>query len=111
VTGSANFQNISGSPFARTALFTAPGTTVPSIVLNVESVSARRLPSQNLLDLRAEKMIRLRNGQNVTGRVTLFNSLNTNATLSVQQQSGSTFLQPTTIIPPRVIEFGISYAF
>jgi hypothetical protein len=111
VTASANFQNISGNPFARQVLFTAPGTTVPSLVVNVEPIAARRLPSQNLLDLRAEKTIRLPGNQRVTARVTVFNSLNANTALTLQQQSGSTFLQPTSIIPPRVVEIGVSYAF
>jgi len=112
ITASANFQNISGNPFARQVLFTTGGTsTVPTIVLNVEEIGARRLPSQNLLDLRAEKAIRLRGSQRLTGRVTVFNSLNTNATLTVQQQSGARFLQATSIIPPRVVEFGVSYDF
>jgi hypothetical protein len=112
VTTSANFQNISGNPFARQVLFTTGGTsTVPTIALNVESLNSRRLPSQNLLDVRAEKSFPLPRAQRITARVTVFNALNDNTTLSVQQQSGPTFLQPTSIMPPRVIEFGFSYVF
>jgi len=112
VTASANFQNISGNPFARQVLFTTGGTsTVPTIVLNVEPFGARRLPSQNLLDLRAEKSIRFAGNQQLTGRFTVFNATNANTTLTVQQQSGAKFLQPTSIIPPRVFELGLSYSF
>ncbi len=112
ITASANFQNISGNPFARQVLFTTGGTsTVPSLVANVEPIGSRRLPSINLLDLRVDKAIKFGRNQKVTVRATCFNSLNASTTLSLQQQSGATFLQPTSILPPRIFEFGVSYAF
>lgn len=109
---SANFQNISGNAYARQVSFTTGGTsTVPSLLANVEPIGTRRLPTLNLLDLRVEKTFRLAAGQKVVVRLNVYNSLNASTVLSVQQQSGATFNQPTTILPPRLYEIGVSYAF
>ena len=105
ITAAANYQNISGTAFARTVAFTTGGTpasTVPSLTANVTPIGAYRLPALNLLDLRIEKAFGLPAGQRFVVRLNVYNSLNANTTLSVQQQSGATFLQPTSILPPRL---------
>ena len=112
VTASANYQNISGTAYARQVLFTTGGTsTVPSLVANVDPIGSYRTPTLNLLDLRLEKGFRLPAGQRFLVRMNVYNSMNTSTTLTVQQRSGTTFNQPTTIVPPRLYELGVTYSF
>jgi hypothetical protein len=107
---SANFEHRSGTPFARTVSFTG-GRQIPSITLRVEPIGTRRLPSMNLLHLRGEKSFRLRRGQKVALRLNVFNLTNINTVLSVTALSGRNFLRPTSIVPPRVAEVGVTYSF
>jgi hypothetical protein len=58
-----------------------------------------------------EKSFTLRAGQKVGVRMNIFNALNTNTVLSLVRQSGTTFLRPTDIMPPRIAEFSMSYTF
>jgi hypothetical protein len=112
ITASANYQNISGLAYARQVLFTTGGTsTVPSLVASVDPIGTYRTPALNLLDLRLEKAIRLPAGHRIIARVNVYNSLNVNTTLTVQQRSGATFNQPTTIVPPKLYELGVTYSF
>ena len=110
VTVSASFDHRSGDPWARQVLFTG-GRTIPSIVLKVEPIGTRRLPNLNLLDLRVQKMFRLGAGQRVTLQANLFNALNANTVTSLTVRSGASFMRPTGIMPPRILEFSAAYAF
>jgi hypothetical protein len=107
---SAQFEHSSGRPFARQVLFRG-GRTIPSIVLNAEPVGTRRQPNINQLDLRVEKSFTLRTVHRLTIRSNIFNALNTNAALDLVRRAGATFLRPTEIMPPRIAEFSVSYAF
>jgi hypothetical protein len=107
---SANFEQRSGEPFARTVSFTG-GTQIPSILLKVEPIGAHRLPTLNILSLRFEKAFHLANGRKMALRLNVYNALNINTPLTVQQQSGAAFLRPLSIAPPRIAEFGATYTF
>jgi hypothetical protein len=107
---SANFDNRSNTAWARVVSFTG-GTQIPSISLRVEPIGSQRLPSTNLLSLRVEKSFRLSKGQKITGRMNMYNALNTNTTLTVQQLSGKTFGNSLSIAPPRIAEFAVAYTF
>jgi hypothetical protein len=106
---SAHFENRSGIPFARTVSATG-GTQIPSIVVRVEPIGTRRTPDMNILDFRAEKSIRLGN-QRLAVRLNLYNALNVNTVTSLNQQSGTTFLGATAIVPPRTAEFNLQFNF
>jgi hypothetical protein len=110
ISVSAQFEHESGVPFARQVLFRG-GRTIPSITLNTEEIGARRLPHTNQVDLRVEKSFTIRQGQRLGVRVNVFNALNSNTVLSVIRQSGGTFLRPTSIMPPRIAEFSVSYTY
>ncbi|HWW86520.1 MAG TPA: hypothetical protein VNZ26_23160, partial [Vicinamibacterales bacterium] len=107
---SGNYDNRSGTPFARQVLFTG-GQAIPSIVLNVEPFGTRRYPSINELDLRIERAFDVGRGQRVTGRINLFNVLNHGTVTNQIIQSGASFLKPTAITLPRILEFSASYLF
>jgi hypothetical protein len=107
---SANFEHRSGTPWARLVSVTG-GKQIPSQTLRVEPIGTRRLPNLNLLNLRAEKSFRMRQGHKVALRLNLYNALNINTLLTVNQLSGQSFLRPTSIAPPRIAEFAVSYTF
>jgi hypothetical protein len=117
IIASANFENRSGAPQARQVLFTG-GQQVRSIVLNVEPIGSRRLPSTNMLDFRAGKKFRLAKGGSLEARVDVFNAMNINTVTSRILRSGSTFLLPSqlggvlqSIELPRILQLGVSYDF
>jgi hypothetical protein len=43
--------------------------------------------------------------------VNFFNLLNANTTQTWNQRAGPTYLYPTLILRPRLMEFGVQYAF
>jgi hypothetical protein len=118
ILASANFENRSGEPWARTVSFTG-GQQIPSITLRVEPIGARRLPSQNILTLGAEKSFRLTRGHRISVRAQVFNALNDNNVLSnlnppvpaLVVQSGPNFGKTTAINPPRIGEVNFTYTF
>lgn len=110
ISVSAQLEHESGVVFARQVLFRG-GRTIPSISLNVEPVGARRLPNTNQLDVRVEKSFALPKSHKVAVRANIFNLLNANTVLSSVRLSGTNFLLPTDIMPPRIAEFSVSYTF
>ena len=81
------------------------------MVLNVEPYGTRRLPNISLLDIRAEKTIRLAAGRSASVRLNLYNLLNASTVTALNSRSGSTFLRPSTILPARMAEFNVSVSF
>jgi len=79
--------------------FTLPGFTT----LNVEGVGLNAGPRR--------KRFKTFGNQSVEGIVDLFNSLNTNTITNQTNRNGSTYLQPTEIIAPRVFRLGVRYRF
>jgi hypothetical protein len=107
---SANFSNTSGAPWARTVLFTG-GRTIPSITLNVEPLGSHRYDSVNLLDVRAEKRLRIKGGQQIAFRANVFNTLNSNTVTAATTRSGASFGIPTAFLAARVLELGVSFSY
>ena len=66
IQASALFEVRSGEPWARTVLFSG-GTTIPTLVMNVEPIGARSYANSHHLDVRVEKAFRLR-GEPRAGR-------------------------------------------
>jgi hypothetical protein len=110
ILGSANFSHESGIPWARRVELTG-GRQIPTLVVNVEPIGTRRLDNLNLLDMRAEKRIEVGSGQQLVVRLNMYNVLNNPTVLGVQMQSGPRFNQVTSIVSPRILEWGLSYVF
>jgi len=110
ILASANFSHESGAPWARRVEF-GGGRQIPTLVVNVEPIGTRRLDHINLLDLRAEKRFDVGGNRQFVVRLNLYNVLNRPTVLSVQQLSGPRFNTVTAIVPPRVLEWGVSYVF
>jgi hypothetical protein len=110
ILGSVNFSHESGIPWARRVELSG-GRQIPTLVVNVEPIGTRRLDNLNLLDIRGEKRFSVGSGQQVVVRLNLYNALNKPTVLGVQMQSGPRFNTVTSIVSPRILEWGLSYVF
>ena len=110
IQAAAVFTSQSGSVWAREARFTTGLARLSEVVLLMEDPAARRLPMQNLLNLRFEKRLRLGPGS-AAFQLDIFNVTNANVELGATARSGSTFNQVTGIVPPRVARLGVTYSF
>jgi outer membrane receptor protein involved in Fe transport len=110
IRASASFNAVNGEPYRRTVLL-GGGQTITSITLPVEPWGSRHQPNAFIVDARVEKVVRLVGGHKVTGRIDVFNLTNTNVSTSVTSQSGASFGLPTSIMPPRIAVFSLSYTF
>ena len=81
-----------------------------NIAIRVES-QAGRYEWTKIWDNRLSKRFKTFGNQSVEGIVDLFNSLNTNTITNQTNRNGSTYLQPTEIIAPRVFRLGVRYRF
>jgi hypothetical protein len=111
VSLSGNFIHERGAPQARQVLLRG-GRTIPTQVVNAEPLGSLRLPPVNVLDFRVDKSFRMPgNGDRISLRLNLYNALNASTVLARTLRSGSAFLRPTSILRPRIAEFGVTYTF
>jgi hypothetical protein len=103
-----NYVHNSGTPQQRTILVRAPQSG--NINLNAEPYGSFRLPNVNLSDARVEKTFRV-GANKVAARVNIYNLANSGSITAWSVQSGPNFKRPTTILPPRIVEFSASIAF
>ena len=64
-----------------------------------------------LLDVRAEKSIRMPKGQKLSVRADVFNALNSNVITTWTTTSGPNFKRPSAIARARIVVFSFSYTF
>jgi hypothetical protein len=98
----------SGIPFGR--YFTSSGLTVNGNIL-AEPFGAERTPTMVLFDVRTEKDFEFKDRYVVTGFFDLYNIFNTNSDQAVNAASGSSFLTPSNITPPRIARVGVKFQF
>jgi hypothetical protein len=110
VAVSANFNSESGAPQSRQVLVRG-GTQIPNFVINTDPLGTLRLPTTSYVDLRIDKSFQLLGSQRVAVRVNFFNLLNANTIQTWNQRAGATYLYPTLILRPRLMEFGAQYTF
>lgn len=72
----------------------------------VEPLNSNRQGHVTIWDLRAEKRFRV-GGRTVSGFMDLYNISNSNTEFRQIWSSGTSFGFPTTIIPPRIVRFGV----
>jgi Carboxypeptidase regulatory-like domain/TonB dependent receptor len=80
------------------------------VTVQVES-HVSRYDWVKIWDNRVSKRIKLGRSQSVEGLFDLFNTLNVNTITAQTNRNGSTYLQPTDIIAPRVFRVGVRYKF
>jgi hypothetical protein len=74
-----------------------------------EPVGTRQQDNIILVDTRVEKVFKVVTGKTVSAFIDGYNLTNANAAQNINWGSGSTFLLPTTIVPPRLFRFGIKF--
>jgi hypothetical protein len=93
----------SGQPFGRTfSTFLNYG----NVRVLAEPIGTRRMPDVTILDLRVQKGFRIADGRVVSVFADVFNALNTNPEESLSWSSGPSFLQPFSILAPRIVRLG-----
>ena len=98
----------SGSAFART--FTTALNYSAAVTIRAEPVGAERSPNITLFDVRTEKVIRV-NGTKLSGFFDVYNIFNTNDPQTLTTTSGSAWLFPSAITPPRIARVGVKFAW
>jgi hypothetical protein len=113
---SGTYQNLAGTPIAADLVYTN-AQVAPSLGRNLAAgaagtVTVPLLPANQLfeqrlsqLDIRFTKIIRL-GGARIQGMFDVYNALNANSVLAVNNTYGSTWLRPTTIMGGRLLKFG-----
>ena len=79
--------------------------------MRVEPIGARRLPSLDIVNIRVQKGFRLTPTRKLEVRANIYNLTNINTVLGVTMRSGATFLKPTSIVEPRIMELSASFSF
>jgi hypothetical protein len=79
-------------------------------VLLERDLDTGRYDDLNLIDVRAQKVISWA-GLRTTVTIDAFNLLNTNVTLRRIAQAGTTFRNPTELVPPRLVRLGLQLRF
>ncbi|MBI3403282.1 MAG: hypothetical protein HY048_17865 [Acidobacteria bacterium] len=59
--------------------------------------------------VRVEKVLHLAAARTVSAFADGYNLFNTNAATNINWSSGSTFLTPSTIVPPRIARVGVKF--
>ena len=107
---SGNYDIRSGAPQARQVVFTG-GRTIRSIALDVEPRGSFYLPNTHELDVRAAKRVSLGPARSLEVRVDIYNALNKSTTRAWNLQSGASYLRPSLIMFPRILQIGATLNF
>ncbi len=78
--------------------------------LNSELLSARRNSTVSIVNLRVDRPIALGKVR-LSPQLDLYNMLNANPIQDITVTSGSSFLRPINIVPPRIVRFGFKLEF
>jgi hypothetical protein len=98
----------SGQPFGRTI---SAVTNYGAIRMLAEPIGSRRMDSVTLVDLRAEKKLEVFGRWSASVFLDTFNLFNTNAEQNISWASGAGFLQPLSVVSPRIARIGVRAAF
>ena len=93
----------SGQPFGRTFAARLESGTVRVLA---EPMGTRRMDHVTLIDLRVEKGFRVPGERRAAAFIDVYNLLNANPAQNINWSSGSTFLRPLAIVPPRIVRLG-----
>src|SRR5262249_57974208 len=88
-----------------------PTLTRASQLIPLSARGDERLPAVTQLDLRVSRAFNLPQGRKIVPQVDFFNVTNANTTTSLTNTVGSTYLNTTGFIPPRIIRIGVSANF
>ena len=98
----------SGQPIARVFVATFNYGTANVIA---EPIGTRQQDNIVIFDMRGERTFTLSPRLKVSGIVDVFNLFNSNAEQNTSYNSGTSFLRPLNIIPPRILRIGARLTF
>jgi hypothetical protein len=98
----------SGTAFART--FSAALNYSSAVTIKAERFGDERTPNITLFDLRLEKVVQV-NRSRVSGFFDVYNIFNANQPQTLTTTSGSAWLFPSAITPPRIARVGVKLAW
>lgn len=98
----------SGVPFGRTFV---TSLNYGNATILAEPFGKERTSNIGLFDVRAEKQFHIRERFTLAGFFDVYNIFNTNADQAVATSSGSSFLRPAAITPPRIARLGVKFQF
>ena len=107
---SADMEHRSGTPQAPQFQFTG-GTTIKNLIVNTQPIGSIALPNTNLANVRFTKQFSVGAGKSLQARVDFFNVMNANFVTARNLREGSTYLVPSAIILPRILQVGASFKF
>jgi hypothetical protein len=100
----------SGQPYGAVLVANAAnGINYGTQRILTQSISTNRQDNITVVDLRLEKLFRVGPHESVSAFVDGYNLLNANPAIAVNWQLGSTYLQPTNILAPRIARFGVKF--
>lgn len=97
------YRHQSGTPFGRTFV---TALNYGNATVLAEPFNSERTPNLNIVDVRSEKVFRVRSGR-ITGFFDVYNIFNSNREQDLTKSSGSAFLRPVAITPPRIARIGL----
>ncbi len=116
VAGSFKLQ--SGYNWARSVSVNLPVLGATTVAM--EPLSANRSPNVSILDLRAEKAIKIRGNRKLTAMLDVFNALNADTVVNFRLTSPATntplavnnrFNELIALLDPRIVRFGVRLDF
>ena len=110
VVTSATYERRSGQPQASNYQFTG-GQTIRTIALNIEEIGTISLPPTHLWNMRFAKRFRFGASQAVEARFDFFNIFNADFVTAQSTRVGPSYLVPSSIILPRILQMGFTYDF
>ena len=96
----------SGTAFART--FSASLNYSSAVTIKAEPVGGERTPNLTLFDVRSEKVLRVAQTR-FSAFFDLYNIFNSNDPQALTTTSGSAWMFPSAITPPRVARIGLKF--
>lgn len=106
----------SGAPYGRlvnvagcTATVTANCMNYGAQAILAEPIGTRRQDRVTLFDWRVEKQIRFADRARAGLFFDMFNTMNSNTAINIIWTSGARFERATTVMPPRIVKFGVKF--
>src|SRR5262249_21111864 len=100
-----------GQPYGRTFVTRTGDFNYGTVRVLAEPITTRRQDNIAIFDIRAEKVFKLPATLKISGIFDLFNAFTSNAEQNLSWSSGSSFLRPLNIIPPRIVRIGARITF
>lgn len=82
-----------------------------TLTVRLDPYGTQQGPMRKQINLRASKILRLNGARRLELNVDVNNLINSNAAWGTDYSSGPTFDYATTVLPPRLVQFGAAFTF